>query len=79
MDNATAKFDLALELPSVPEARGYVEYNTSLFRPETVDRMAADFQRVLSGLLAQPEVPIDRLSSVQAIKAESRPAALSVG
>jgi len=69
IDNATAKFDLALELPSLPESNGYLEYSTNLFRAATVHRMADDFQSLLSGLLAQPDVPLHRVESVRMLRA----------
>ncbi|BDI30441.1 hypothetical protein CCAX7_24920 [Capsulimonas corticalis] len=67
VDNATAKFDIALELPSTPNGWGYLEYSTTLFQPSTAQRMADGFQLLIRGLLEQPELSIDRLDSVRMI------------
>ena len=67
VDNETSKFDLALELPSVPEGWGYLEYSARLFKPETAQRMRDDYQILLRELLAQPDAPIHRLKIMQTI------------
>ncbi|PLY40172.1 hypothetical protein CSZ94_22400 [Janthinobacterium sp. ROICE36] len=59
---AVAKFDLALHVH--PGTDGYAlhwEYNTNLFEAATVDRMAADFSRLLAACMAAPEVAIGSL------------------
>ncbi len=38
------------------------EYAAALFRPQTIERMAGHFQRLLSALLDQPQISISRLS-----------------
>ena len=58
VDNASAKFDLALELPSSPKTCGYLEYNVELFDSFTVSQMAEDFYSLLAVLLANPEVKL---------------------
>ncbi len=68
VDNNTAKFDLALELPSSPQSRGYFEYNTDLFERETIARMAEDFHALLSALLAAPGTPIKQVDVVRRIR-----------
>lgn len=64
VDNNSAKFDLALELPSAPRSRGYFEYNLELFKSSTIQRMAGEFHDLLSSLLANPDT---RLSDVPAL------------
>ncbi|MGZ5051735.1 MAG: amino acid adenylation domain-containing protein, partial [Methylobacter sp.] len=61
-EHATAKFDLTL---SVDERDGafvcHWEYNTDLFRSETVVQMSKHFQVLLEGIVAEPEQPIAQL------------------
>ena len=68
VDNNTAKFDLALELPSSPQSRGYFEYNTDLFERETIARMAEDFHAVLPALMANPDKKLSELEVVRRIR-----------
>jgi hypothetical protein len=58
MDNGTAKFDLALELESSTGSACFFEYCTDLFREETIVQMEKDFQDLLRGLVAEPDVPV---------------------
>jgi len=67
VDNDSAKFDLALELPSSPESRGYFEYSTDLFAEDTIARMAGDFYALLPALMAQPDVKLRKLDVVRRI------------
>ncbi len=69
VDNDTAKFDLALELPSSPQSRGYFEYNTDLFEKATIARMADDFYALLPALMANPDV---RLADIDVVRRISR-------
>ena len=61
-DHATAKFDLTL---SVEEQGGAFvcnwEYNTDLFRPETIVLISERFQVLLEGIIAEPEQSIAQL------------------
>lgn len=68
VDNDAAKFDLALELPSSGESRGYFEYNTDLFDRSTIANMADDFYLLYSGLLEQPEMQLKNLDSVRKVR-----------
>ncbi|HEX6290385.1 MAG TPA: amino acid adenylation domain-containing protein [Herpetosiphonaceae bacterium] len=55
IDNGTAKFDLALDLTETAEGiGGFIEYNTDLFEPTTIERMAAQFQTVLESIVSKP-------------------------
>jgi hypothetical protein len=58
VDNATAKFDLALELPSVEGALGFWEYSVDLFEEKTIAQMDINFSRLLAALLAAPDAPL---------------------
>lgn len=64
LDNGTAKFDLALEVGAFVQGVNYFEYCTDLFRRETVEQMAADFQLILQALIAQPDEDFSRLPAV---------------
>ena len=55
----TSKFDLSLAAVEVEgKFRFYMEYSTDLFLPETIQRMLANFQTLLEGIVAQPGKPI---------------------
>jgi len=69
VDNDSAKFDLALELPSSPKLRGYFEYNAALFNRSTIAQMANDFYALLAALLANPDA---RLTEVDVVRTISR-------
>jgi amino acid adenylation domain-containing protein len=59
IDIGTAKFDLSLFL--VPQDQGLnatLEYSTDLFEAATIRRMLGHWQKVLDGVVAQPDVPI---------------------
>lgn len=68
VDNNTAKFDLALELPSSPLSRGYFEYNTDLFERGTIARMADDFHSLLAALIAAPDTKLTDIDVVRRIR-----------
>lgn len=68
VDNETAKFDLALELPSTSLSRGYFEYNTDLFERETIARMAEDFHALLAALIAAPDTRLTDIDVVRRIR-----------
>jgi len=62
IDTATAKFDLTLSLRETENGlTGYVEYNTDLFDPVTIDRMAGNFQALLRGIVENPHLPVSGL------------------
>lgn len=60
VDNAAAKFDLSVELPSVEGASGFWEYSADLFEDKTVVRMAGEFDRLLAVLVSEPDLPLGR-------------------
>ncbi len=60
--NHTAKFDLTVFVETTES--GLVmkwEYNTDLFDPYRVRCLAASFETLLRGILAEPEAPVSRL------------------
>ena len=68
IDNGTSKFDLALEIETSRADACYMEYRTDLFKLETIQQMAVDFERLLRAFIAQPEVPIKDLDEVKGIR-----------
>ncbi|MDX1409322.1 MAG: AMP-binding protein, partial [Saprospiraceae bacterium] len=63
LDNATAKYDLMLQLfPDVGGSlTGFFEYNTDLFERETIRRLAGHYEVLLRGLVADPKRSIGQL------------------
>ena len=58
----TSKFDLTLALDARPEGlAGILEYNTDLFDPHTIERMAVHLSRVMDAVAAAPDLPLSRL------------------
>ena len=61
-DSGAAKFDLLLEMYDSRSIRGAIEYNATLFRPETIERMLRHFKRLLEVLPQNLNTPVDRVS-----------------
>ena len=61
LDNGTAKFDLALELEIFTGKACFIEYCTDLFKEQTIIQMENDFQSLLRGLIAEPEVSLSQV------------------
>jgi amino acid adenylation domain-containing protein len=62
VETGISKFDLTLsmiELENVLE--GIWEYNTDLFKPDTIQRMAGHFQTLLQGIVSNPDQKISEL------------------
>ncbi|WP_436762671.1 condensation domain-containing protein [Streptosporangium sp. V21-05] len=56
----TSQFDLALEVTDLGgSARAVLEYDTALFRPETVAAMAAELERWITALVTGPDLPLE--------------------
>ncbi|MFC4149886.1 amino acid adenylation domain-containing protein [Micromonospora mangrovi] len=65
----TTQFDLSLMLVPDPDSgdlRLRVEYDTELFDPTTVDRMAAQFRLLLAELAGDPDRPVRDLAPLTA-------------
>ncbi|MEL7406747.1 MAG: amino acid adenylation domain-containing protein, partial [Cyanobacteria bacterium J06558_2] len=55
-DRATAKFDLTLSMSETESGlSGNFEYNTDLFEPETIERMAGHLETLLKAIVANPQ------------------------
>ena len=62
VDPGTARCDLVLEIIDAGgQLGGWFEYDTDLFEPDTIARMASHFQVLLHAVLADPDRPISRL------------------
>ncbi|GER91652.1 hypothetical protein KDW_58140 [Dictyobacter vulcani] len=63
LESNIAKFDLYLSLVDrETDLYGSLEYNTQLFKPETIERMVEHFIMLLEAVTAQPEQPVHALS-----------------
>lgn len=63
VDNKSARFELTLELyEGAGGVEGWFEYNTDLFAPETIRRMADQFISLSRSALANPETSIEELN-----------------
>jgi non-ribosomal peptide synthetase component F/acyl carrier protein len=59
----TAKFDLTLSITETDEQLiGSLEYNTDLFKPQTISRLAEHFQNLLEAIIANPEQNISEFN-----------------
>jgi amino acid adenylation domain-containing protein len=62
VETATAKFDLSLAFFNTDKGLiGDWEYNTDLFDASTIARMARHFQRLLEGIVANPQQRVSQL------------------
>ncbi|MBT5230033.1 MAG: AMP-binding protein, partial [Methylococcales bacterium] len=84
LDNGTAKYDMILMLTESEGLVGELEFNTDLFKPETVQQMMVHFERLLQHFVDKPEaeieqyrfVSIDELYQDLSIEAEQYMAAM---
>src|SRR5262249_3645479 len=63
LHNGSAKFDLVLE--ATPSSENYdlsLEFNSSIFRRETADRILRHFTNLLKHACSAPETPLSSLS-----------------
>ncbi len=61
-DSGIAKFDLTLFLEDTKqELIGAIEYNTDLFKADTIRRMIGHFQILLEGIVSNPDTNISKL------------------
>jgi amino acid adenylation domain-containing protein len=62
-DNGTAKLDIVISLREFSDGlRGTAEYNTDLFETGTIERMMRHFERLLEGIVANPDQPLGTLA-----------------
>jgi amino acid adenylation domain-containing protein len=65
--SGTAKFDLTLEVESLPEGLTVsAEFNTGLFREATIRRLLGHYQNILAAAAADPDTPVHRLGMLDA-------------
>ncbi|MFB9876431.1 amino acid adenylation domain-containing protein [Planobispora siamensis] len=77
VEMGTSRFDLALYLFETPEGlRGNLTYSTALFRPDTIERMAACLETLLRSIVADPGA---RVSELELLPAEERSRVLAFG
>jgi len=63
--SVTAKYDLSLHVEDHGEQlTGLVEFNTARFSVATIRRFVAQWQHLLHGLVAAPDVPLDRIAAL---------------
>ena len=67
LPSRTTKFDLTLSVFEGAETlMGSIEYNTALFAPDTIKRMAGHYQTLLSSAIADPDQRVSELSLLSA-------------
>ena len=63
LDIITSKFDVTMALQETEQGLiGFVEYNTDLFKPETIERLMGHYQQLLQAIAAAPERRLSELS-----------------
>ena len=72
VENGTSKFDLTLDVYDLGSDHLQVEleYRSDLFEPETVTRMAGQFERLLAGAVSDPSRPVSALELLSPEEAE---------
>ncbi len=61
MEVSATTVDLTLSLVETKGLQGTWEYNTNLFTPATIARMAAHFETLLTNIVNNPDTPVSRL------------------
>ncbi|HEU4329130.1 MAG TPA: amino acid adenylation domain-containing protein [Roseiflexaceae bacterium] len=62
-ERSTTRFDLTLTMAEGPDGlAGVLEYNTSLFAPETIARLRGLFLTLLADIVARPDAPLASLA-----------------
>lgn len=63
LDVVTSKFDITLAMRESEQGlEGFVEYNTDLFKSETIERLMGHYQQLLKAVVANPDAPLSGLS-----------------
>ncbi|MBN1481964.1 amino acid adenylation domain-containing protein [candidate division KSB1 bacterium] len=64
-ENKTAKFDLSLQAAESPDGISLeFEYNTDLFKPETIERMLQHIELLLQNMLMEPDQRVDDIKII---------------
>jgi hypothetical protein len=67
VDPGTARFELALVLhESEHGLSGFLEYDLGLFDARAAERLAADYARIVAGLVSRPELRLRELDALRA-------------
>lgn len=66
IESHTAKFDLYLDIEDTPDIIGFLEYNSDIFVPATIERLVEHFQRLLMEIVAQPARRLSEFSLLTA-------------
>ncbi len=62
VENTTAKFDLTVSMIETPKGfQGWINYNSDLFDPPTIRRMATNFEVLLRGIARDPAARVSDL------------------
>ena len=63
VENGTSKFDLTLDVYDLgsDQLQVEIEYSSDLFEPETIARIAGQFERLLAGMVDDPSRPVSAL------------------
>lgn len=70
-ENLTAKFDLILEFVEQTDGLfGTIQFNTDLFKPETIERLARHYTQLLEQLIADPDKNINEYTLLDQKEAE---------
>nr|WP_322924631.1 non-ribosomal peptide synthetase [Paenibacillus sp. SGZ-1014] len=60
LDTVNSLFDLSMFIEEQDELYVTIEYATDLFAPETIERFARHYMRLLHQMLVQPDAPVSR-------------------
>ena len=61
-NQGTSKYDMTLALVEVAgQLQGEIEFNTDLFKPSSIERLARHWQALIETVLADPTQPIDSI------------------
>jgi hypothetical protein len=72
VDIGFSRFDLALELElGETSLDGYMEYDTDLFEPATIDGLVADLGELISQIASAPDTPLLELTLERRARAAS--------
>ena len=70
-EQKTSKFDLTIEVSEHDESLQIeMEYNTKLFREETIERMGGHYVRILEGAVANLDQPIGEIEMITGTEKE---------
>ncbi|WDQ32174.1 amino acid adenylation domain-containing protein [Paenibacillus marchantiae] len=65
VDNGTSKFDITLSITECPDGLiGEWEYSTELFKPDTIERMASQFEFLIGEILENPNQKISEYTLI---------------